>query len=460
MMRLAQLAKILNGSLHGADVEFTSVGIDSRQIQAGQLFVAIQGERFDGHDFVSASLQQGAVAALVSQPSNVQPYVQVADTRLALGQLAAYWLSQFNVPIAAITGSNGKTSVKEMLASILAAHCGNAEQVLATLGNLNNDLGMPLTALRLRQQHQYAVLEMGMNHPGEIHYMSMLAKPDVALVNNVGSAHIGLLGSLQAIANAKGEIFDGLKASGVAVINLDDQFATQWLKQTQAHKQLTFAVHQSADISADFAMHDQGSEIQLYTPAGTIALQLSVPGQHNIANALAAAALATALEIPLSAIAQGLSQFTGVSGRLRAVAGLRQTTLLDDSYNANPSSVKAAIDVLSKRAGRKILVLGDMAELGELAQSLHQEVGAYAQQQGIDALFGLGELCLFATQAFGAQAQHFHQLEALLTALQDFIQAGDVILIKGSRSARMERVTQALQQPSDSDTTKGATSCY
>ena len=458
MMRLAQLAKILNGSLHGADVEFTSVGIDSRQIQAGQLFVAIQGERFDGHDFVQASLQQGAVAALVSQPGAPQPAVQVADTRLALGQLAAYWLSQFNVPIAAITGSNGKTSVKEMLASILSAHCGNAEQVLATLGNLNNDLGMPLTALRLRQQHRYAVLEMGMNHPGEIHYMSMLAKPDVALVNNVGSAHIGLLGSLQAIANAKGEIFDGLKANGVAVINQDDAFAAQWLKQTQAHQQLTFALHQSADISADFALHEQASEIQLYTPAGSVAFILPLPGQHNIANALAATALATALEIPLSAIAQGLSQFTGVSGRLREIAGIRHSTLIDDSYNANPSSMKAAIDVLSKRAGRKVLVMGDMAELGELAQSMHQEVGAYAQQQGIDALFGLGALSLFATQAFAGQAQHFDQLEDLLAALQAYMQAGDVILIKGSRSARMERVTQALQQQSASE--KGNTKCY
>ena len=372
MMRLSEIATLFNAPMRGADVVFTSVGIDSRTIQPGQLFVAIAGENFDGHDFVQQALQQGAVAALVEKPSPAQPSVQVANTRLALGQMAQHWLSHFQVPIVALTGSNGKTTVKEMLAAILVAHTGDTEQVLATQGNLNNDLGMPLTALRLRNQHRFAVLEMGMNHPGEIHYMSDLAKPDVALVNNVGSAHIGLLGSLQAIANAKGEIFDGLKQAGKAVINADDAFAQQWLKQTQSHTQITFALHQPADVTADYELHNTGSLMQLFTPVGQIEFSIQVPGLHNVANALAAASLALALDIPLSAIAQGLSQFNGVAGRLRHLPGIHHTSLIDDTYNANPSSMKAAIDVLAKQTGRRLMVMGDMAELGDMAVQLHR----------------------------------------------------------------------------------------
>jgi UDP-N-acetylmuramoyl-tripeptide--D-alanyl-D-alanine ligase len=445
MMRLSEIATLFNAPMQGADVVFTSVGIDSRTIQPGQLFVAIAGENFDGHDFVQQALQQGAVAALVEKPSPAQPSVQVANTRLALGQMAQHWLSHFQVPIVALTGSNGKTTVKEMLAAILVAHTGDAEQVLATQGNLNNDLGMPLTALRLRNQHRFAVLEMGMNHPGEIHYMSDLAKPDVALVNNVGSAHIGLLGSLQAIANAKGEIFDGLKQAGKAVINADDAFAQQWLKQTQSHTQITFALHQPADVTADYELHNTGSLMQLFTPVGQIEFSIQVPGLHNVANALAAASLALALDIPLSAIAQGLSQFNGVAGRLRHLPGIHHTSLIDDTYNANPSSMKAAIDVLAKQTGRRLMVMGDMAELGDMAVQLHREIGEYARQQGVNHLFTLGSLSQSASSGFGAGAQHFSELPDLLNVLHQQLQQGDVILIKGSRSAGMERVTQALQ---------------
>lgn len=445
MMRLSEIATLFNAPMQGADVVFTSVGIDSRTIQPGQLFVAIAGENFDGHDFVQQALQQGAVAALVEKPSPAQPSVQVANTRLALGQMAQHWLSHFQVPIVALTGSNGKTTVKEMLAAILVAHTGDAEQVLATQGNLNNDLGMPLTALRLRNQHRFAVLEMGMNHPGEIHYMSDLAKPDVALVNNVGSAHIGLLGSLQAIANAKGEIFDGLKQAGKAVINADDAFAQQWLKQTQSHTQITFALHQPADVTADYELHNTGSLMQLFTPVGQIEFSIQVPGLHNVANALAAASLALALDIPLSAIAQGLSQFNGVAGRLRHLPGIHHTSLIDDTYNANPSSMKAAIDVLAKQTGRRLMVMGDMAELGDMAVQLHREIGEYARQQGVNHLFTLGSLSQSASSSFGAGAQHFSELPDLLNVLHQQLQQGDVILIKGSRSAGMERVTQALQ---------------
>jgi len=445
MMRLSELAKLFNSSVQGEDVTFSSVGIDSRKIQPGQLFVAIAGDNFDGHDFIQQAMQQGAVAALVQQATQAQPSVQVANTRLALGQMAAHWLQAFNIPIVALTGSNGKTTVKEMLAAILTAHTGDGQRVLATQGNLNNDLGMPLTALRLRAQHEYAVLEMGMNHPGEIHYMSMLARPDVALVNNVGSAHIGLLGSLQAIANAKGEIFDGLKANGTAVINADDAFAPQWLTQTQAHQQLTFALQAKADVTADYALNSQNSVLQIFSPVGQIEFAIQVPGLHNVANALAAASLALALHVPLSAIAQGPSQFNGVSGRLRHVLGINNTSLIDDTYNANPSSMRAAIDVLVKQAGRRWMVMGDMAELGDMAQQMHSEIGDYARQQGVHGLFTLGALSQSASQAFGPKAQHFTELAELLTALQAQLQAGDVVLIKGSRSARMERVTQALQ---------------
>lgn len=453
MMRLSEIATLFNAPMQGADVVFTSVGIDSRTIQPGQLFVAIAGENFDGHDFVQQALQQGAVAALVEKPSPAQPSVQVANTRLALGQMAQHWLSHFQVPIVALTGSNGKTTVKEMLAAILVAHTGDAEQVLATQGNLNNDLGMPLTALRLRNQHRFAVLEMGMNHPGEIHYMSDLAKPDVALVNNVGSAHIGLLGSLQAIANAKGEIFDGLKQAGKAVINADDAFAQQWLKQTQSHTQITFALHQPADVTADYELHNTGSLMQLFTPVGQIEFSIQVPGLHNVANALAAASLALALDIPLSAIAQGLSQFNGVAGRLRHLPGIHHTSLIDDTYNANPSSMKAAIDVLAKQTGRRLMVMGDMAELGDMAVQLHREIGEYARQQGVNHLFTLGSLSQSASSGFGAGAQHFSELPDLLNVLHQQLQQGDVILIKGSRSARMERVTQALQSTQTTERT-------
>jgi UDP-N-acetylmuramoyl-tripeptide--D-alanyl-D-alanine ligase len=453
MMRLSEIATLFNAPMRGADVVFTSVGIDSRTIQPGQLFVAIAGENFDGHDFVQQALQQGAVAALVEKPSPAQPSVQVANTRLALGQMAQHWLSHFQVPIVALTGSNGKTTVKEMLAAILVAHTGDAEQVLATQGNLNNDLGMPLTALRLRNQHRFAVLEMGMNHPGEIHYMSDLAKPDVALVNNVGSAHIGLLGSLQAIANAKGEIFDGLKQAGKAVINADDAFAQQWLKQTQSHTQITFALHQPADVTADYELHNTGSLMQLFTPVGQIEFSIQVPGLHNVANALAAASLALALDIPLSAIAQGLSQFNGVAGRLRHLPGIHHTSLIDDTYNANPSSMKAAIDVLAKQTGRRLMVMGDMAELGDMAVQLHREIGEYARQQGVNHLFTLGSLSQSASSGFGAGAQHFSELPDLLNVLHQQLQQGDVILIKGSRSARMERVTQALQSTQTTERT-------
>ena len=453
MMRLSEIATLFNAPMQGADVVFTSVGIDSRTIQPGQLFVAIAGENFDGHDFVQQALQQGAVAALVEKPSPAQPSVQVANTRLALGQMAQHWLSHFQVPIVALTGSNGKTTVKEMLAAILVAHTGDTEQVLATQGNLNNDLGMPLTALRLRNQHRFAVLEMGMNHPGEIHYMSDLAKPDVALVNNVGSAHIGLLGSLQAIANAKGEIFDGLKQAGKAVINADDAFAQQWLKQTQSHTQITFALHQPADVTADYELHNTGSLMQLFTPVGQIEFSIQVPGLHNVANALAAASLALALDIPLSAIAQGLSQFNGVAGRLRHLPGIHHTSLIDDTYNANPSSMKAAIDVLAKQTGRRLMVMGDMAELGDMAVQLHREIGEYARQQGVNHLFTLGSLSQSASSGFGAGAQHFSELPDLLNVLHQQLQQGDVILIKGSRSARMERVTQALQSTQTTERT-------
>jgi len=457
MMRLSELAQVLNASMTGADVRFDSVGIDSRKIQAGQLFVAIQGEHFDGHQFVHDSLQQGAVAALVSKPVADVPALLVQDTRLALGQMASYWMQQFQLPVVALTGSNGKTTVKEMLASILVAHTGNADWVLATQGNLNNDIGMPLSALRLRQQHRYAVLEMGMNHPGEIHYMSMLARPDVALVNNVGAAHIGLLGSLQAIANAKGEIFDGLKAQGIAVINADDAFAAQWLKQTQHQQQLTFALHAKADITADFELQANASQIQLHTPQGSVALRLSLAGVHNVANALAASALALALQIPLSAIAQGLQAYQGMAGRLRYVTGLRGSNLIDDTYNANPTSMRAAIDVLAQQPGRRLMVMGDMAELGDMANAMHQEIGAYAKQRGVALLFTLGDLSQHASHAFGTGAKHFQHLPDLLAELQGLLQAGDSILIKGSRSAKMERVTQALQQV---DQQEGTDSCY
>ncbi len=456
MMLLSQAARVLGGRLIGPDVMFVAVSSDSRKIAAGDLFVALQGGNFDGSEFVSGAMQGGAVAALVNADSikklssDLSPQTSilaVEDTRLALGRLAAYWRGQFTVPLVAVTGSNGKTTVKEMLASILRTAAGSADAVLATQGNLNNDIGMPLMLLKLRATHRYAVIEMGMNHSGEIDYLTRLARPDVAIVNNAGSAHLAGLGSVEAVARAKGEIFAGLPENGIAVINADDAHAPLWRTLAGNHALIEFGLERHVAVHAQWQPQGQGARIEVSTPQGNFQANLQVPGVHNVRNALAATAAALALHIGLPHIAAGLEKFPGVGGRLQRKAALHGAVLIDDSYNANPASLHAALKVLAQASGKKILVLGDMGELGAAAARLHGEIGAEARRLGVDELLALGELTAHTVHEFGAGARHFERIEDLLATLVKDMGADSTVLVKGSRFMRMERVVQHCTAP-------------
>ena len=449
MMLLSQAAQILNGRLVGEDARFIAVSSDSRNLPQGALFIALRGEHFDGYNFVANAWQAGAIAALVNSDSYRGeqapcPLLLVDDTRLALGRLAAYWRRQFDIPLVAITGSNGKTTVKEMLASILRAAAGNADAVLATKGNLNNDIGMPLTLLQLNAAHRYAVIEMGMNHLGEIDYLTRIAAPDVALINNASGAHLEGLGSVDAVAEAKGEIFVGLSAHGTAVINSDDTHASLWRGLAGAQQLLEFGLNEEADVCGTWQPHGEGIRLDVTSPQGMFAADLRVPGEHNARNALAAAAAAVALNVPMEKIAAGLERFGGVSGRLQRKAGLCGSVLIDDTYNANPASMRAAISVLAQAAGKRVLVIGDMGELGEDAAVLHAEMGAEARRVGVEKLYALGALSRNAVREFGSGAQHFESVEDLQNALKNELDANTTVLVKGSRFMKMERVVKYL----------------
>ena len=451
MMLLSQAAQALNARMIGEDVRFESVSTDSRKIKAGDLFIALRGEHFDGYEFAATALQSGAVAVMVNagsyeaNPSGLSSgrILLVEDTRLALGQLAAHWRRQFDIPLSAVTGSNGKTTVKEMLASILREAAGSEDVVLATKGNLNNDIGMPLTLLQLDARHRYAVIEMGMNHPGEIDYLTRIACPDVALVNNASGAHLEGLGSVEAVARAKGEIFAGLGDHGTAVINADDAHAPLWRSLAGTHDLLEFALDQNADISGQWQPEGSGLRLVARTPQGEFTALLQVPGAHNARNALAATAAAIALNVPLDTIAAGLEKFAGVTGRLQRKAGRNGAMLIDDTYNANPASMRAAIGVLAQQGGKRVFVLGDMGELGEGAATFHAEIGAEAKRAGIEKLYALGELSRDAVREFGSGARHSASLDELIAELDKELEAGTTVLVKGSRFMKMERVVQA-----------------
>jgi UDP-N-acetylmuramoyl-tripeptide--D-alanyl-D-alanine ligase len=412
-------------------------------VSAGDLFVAISGERFDGNEFVADAAVRGAAAAITRRVVGAGmplPQVVVSDTRAALGRLAAHWRGRFALPLVALTGSNGKTTVKDMLASILAAHCGEAVPVLATEGNLNNDIGMPLTLLKLREDHRYAVIEMGMNHAGEIEYLTRIARPSVAIVNNAHRAHVGILGSVDAIARAKGEIYSGLGPHGIAVVNEDDAFSGYWKGLNASRRIVTFGLSEAADVRAT----REGPQVRIVTPVDAFAVVLQVTGEHNVRNALAACAAAHALEIAPQAMQQGLAAFAGVPGRLQRRAGPARSTVIDDSYNANPESMKAAIRVLAAEDGRRVLVMGDMGELGATARAMHAEVGNFAREQGIDALLAIGADSVGAVEAFGKGGRHFPDIESVLAAAREEALAGATLLVKGSRFMRMERVADGL----------------
>ena len=455
MMRLAEAAFALGVEYRGENAWFTAVGTDTRSTRPGELFVALRGERFDGHRFLAAAQSGAAAAAMVDvagaalAPSHL-PLVVVNDTRTALGQLAYAWRSRYTLPLIALTGSNGKTTVKEMLAEILRAAAPNTNNtVLATRGNLNNDIGVPLMLLELRAEHRYAVIEMGMNHAGEIRALSKLARPGVALITNAGRAHIEFLGSEEAIARAKGEIFEGLASNAVAVLNADDPHLRLWQELCNKNKCLLFGIEHPSEISARYALHALDSDIQLQTPAGAVSMTLHAPGLHNVRNALAACAAAFALQVPLTAMACGLSRYAGVKGRLQRKPAHAGATLIDDTYNANPESMRAAIDVLAHTPGRRLLVLGDMGELGERAAACHAEAGEYARAAGIEQLLAFGHLSANTVAAFGAGARHFPRIEELLADIENRLAPDMTVLVKGSRFMQMERVVKAFAVDED-----------
>jgi UDP-N-acetylmuramoyl-tripeptide--D-alanyl-D-alanine ligase len=452
MWTLEQAVAEAGGRLQGEDRRFTSVGTDSRADCSGQLFIALRGERFDGHAYVAAARDGGAVAAMVDHPLPIDiPQWIVDDTRLALGRLAAAWRRRFSGRVVAITGSNGKTTVKEMVAAIL----GQVGQVRATRGNLNNDIGMPLTLLSARDE-DFLVLEMGANHRGEIGYMTDIARPDVALITNAGRAHLEGFGSVDGVAHGKGEIARGLPAEGVFVFGADSPYAGLWHNLAAGRQVLSFALDADADLCADSAAievewTDAGFRTRLAARHGEqiIPMTLRLAGEHNARNALAAAATALALGVDSGAIAGGLATLEPVKGRL-CPRRCGAAGVIDDTYNANPDSIAAAIRVLAGLSGRHWLILGDLAELGPEAEGLHREVGEMARIGGVDRLFSVGTLSEAATQAFGDSARHFAEQEDLIRALRAEISPGDRILIKGSRSARMERIVEALCVEGDS----------
>lgn len=450
MMNLREAAAAVAGELRGIDRCFVGVSTDTRTLAPGELFFALKGERFDAAQFLGAALAGGAAGVVAGRESAQDlpaeaSVIRVDDARAALGRLAAHWRERFTMPLVGLTGSNGKTTVKDMVAAILRAHCGDPDLVLATEGNLNNDIGVPLTLLRLREAHRYAVIEMGMNHEGEIRYLTGLARPDVALVNNAGTAHIGILGSCEAIARAKGEIYDGLSAHGIALINADDAYAGMWRGLNASRKVVDFSLDAPALVMGRYAGHSLESEIVVGMPAGEARFTLPLPGVHNVRNAVAAAATGFALGVPPAKIASALGEFHGPKGRLQRFAGASGCTLIDDTYNANPDSTLAAITVLAALPGKRVLVLGDMGELGDQGAEQHRRMGEAAAAAGIDRLFTLGELSAASSIAFGAGAQHHSEIDALTAALGPELDPDTTLLIKGSRFMRMERVVQAFK---------------
>jgi len=464
MLTLQAAALATNGGTAHGDRQFSGVSTDTRSIAAGELFVALKGEHFDGHEYVRQALAQGAAAGMVESAwaeaqADDLPLIAVKDTRRALGELAANWRSRFVLPLIGITGSNGKTTVKEMCASIFRQPARRSQgatgptevrqSVLATTGNLNNDIGVPLMLLRMRSRHLAAVIEMGMNHPGEIAYLTNIARPTVAVITNAQRAHLEGLGGLSAVARAKGEIFAGLSDDGVAVINADDPHAPLWRELNQSRTVLTFGLTHAADISARYTLQQFGSLLWLTTPQGESdgEVRLKLPGVHNVMNALAATAAALVAGVAVDAIAAGLSEFSGVKGRLQHLRARHGAVLIDDSYNANPDSVRAAIDVLAALQGKKILVFGDMGEVGEQAGQFHDEIGGYAKSMGVDRMLALGDLAAAAVRNFDGGGEHFKSVGALLDALVPMLDADTTVLVKGSRFMKMERVVEAIYAP-------------
>ena len=449
MMRIHQTAEMLYASSVGADAQFIGVSTDSRSIGRGELFVALRGERHDGHAFIAAVAQAGAAGAIVDAGFDISaaplPLIVVEDTQFALGRLAQHWRAQFSPTLIGIAGSNGKTTTKEMLASILRSAVGE-QKVLATSGNLNNAIGLPLTLLRMRAEHRLCAIELGMNHKGEIAYLAQIARPTIALVTNAQREHLEFMGSVDEVAEENAAVFHSLPEEGIAVVNADDPRASAFRRATEGRRVVDFALDRGASVTARYRLNHLTSEVRIACESGEAEATLAIPGLHNVMNALAAAACAHAAGIAPQAIAAGLGNFRPYSGRLQIRKTPEGATLIDDSYNANPDSVRAAIDVLAAAPGRTVLVLGDMGEVGDDGPDFHSEIGRYARERGVGHVYALGESTAHTVAAYGEGARHFATLEDLLKALEKVRESGSTILVKGSRFMRMERVVAALSE--------------
>lgn len=439
---LSRAAEAMCGELHGSDVSFRGVSTDTRTIAAGELFVALQGPNFDGSKFVRTAAERKAAAAVIAtEVDSTLPTITVADTRLALGQLALSWQREMSACVVGITGSNGKTTLKEMIASCLS----RSSPTLATHGNLNNDIGLPLMLLRLSSDHRYAVIEMGANHAGEIEYLTSLAEPSVVVIANAGPAHLEGFGSVDGVSRAKGEILQSATRPQAAILNADDAYFDYWKSLGDDMRILSFGMSSNATVYAsNICSVDDGSTFRLHLPDDDMQLSLPLPGVHNVRNACAAAAAALALELPAGKIKQGLESVAPVAGRLRTLDGICGSRVIDDSYNANPTSVIAAIDWLAALPGVSVLVLADMAELGTDSAALHRQVGAAAKKAGINRLLATGELSRNTVAAFGDGAAWYESVEDISAELAPRLSAESNVLIKGSRSMHMGRVVRAL----------------
>ena len=445
-MLLSEIASHVKGNLSGIDEQISAASIDTRTLVPDDLYIAIKGDVFDGHDFINKAELAGASALLVAnEASSSLPQIRVEDTRLALAEMAGAWKEQANVKTIGITGSNGKTTVKEMIASILSIN----SSVLFTQGNLNNDIGVPLTLLKLNKQHEYAVIEMGANHAGEIKYSSHYVKPDVVVITNVGIAHIEGFGDLKGIAKAKGEIIQSLENDGVAVLNKEDDFYPLWLELAEQRKVVSFGLENSADINAQniiFSIKDNEfiSQFNLVTATDSIKINLKLAGQHNVLNALAAVACCLQMNIGLQQIKQGLEKLMSVTGRLQPLVGDLGNLVIDDTYNANPNSLKVALDVLISCEGKHWVVLGALAEMGADSVSIHEELGELMKSMGVDRLFAVGSSAEHTVNKFGEGGSFFNSQQQLITALKQEMLGGEALLIKGSRSQKMENTVSAL----------------
>lgn len=448
-LHLNEITEILDAELIGHPVKFKGCSTDSRHLPAGSLFVALSGEHFDGHDFVMMAQQQGALALLIERPVECDlPKLLVHDTRKALRKLASFWRQRFDLPVVAITGSNGKTTTKEMVRSILVQQ----GDVLANKGNYNNEIGVPLTLFNLGSQHHYAVIEMGANHAGEIATLTHLAQPRVAVVTQCAPAHLDGFKDITGVAQAKGEIFTGLQPAGTAIINLDDAYAPLWLSQLEminARLPLSissFALEKAAEVTAkEICLNQDGSDFILHTQAGEINIHLPLLGRHNIMNALAATACTLACGCSLTSIREGLQNVQVVKGRLQRCQGMKGTLLIDDTYNANPASLHAALSIFKTCPPPYYLVLGDMNELGIQSDRFHQQAGQLARQAGVERLWAIGSMTRYSVESFGQGAQHFANHEELIEALSQELPQGATLLVKGSRGMHMEKIVHALR---------------